>query len=182
MLLVAIGLGASWYLCLIPGLPPGPSCQTTIEKDEIVEEQVTEESTKKTAEAEEEPEAPKSLFEQAIALQKQGSLVEAKVKFQKAATEEKHIDAMKKLAEMYDPAFWNEEKSPIPAPNWETANWWWEMAAENGDIDAKRQSGYNMAKYSDYNTEKSKGLAILNDLADQDDAKATELLKEINGE
>jgi len=185
LFLSAIGFGAGWYMCLIPGLPPGPTCKTTEDIEKKTADEDTEESTAaETSEESEETstETVQNFYEEALALQKTGALIEAKAKFQKAATEEKHVEAMKRIAEMYDPTFWSKETSPIAEPNWETANWWWEMAGNTGDVDAQRHSGYNMAKYSSFKVEKDKGLSILKEMADQGDAKALELQRELNGE
>ncbi len=173
--LTGLGLAIGWYFCLIPALPPGPACQTVNEG--TAEQTPNEQSGSLTT-----TNAALNLYEEALALQKNGALIKAKTKFQKAATEEEHADAMKRLAEMYDPNFWSKDISPAKEANWETANWWWEKAADKGDVDALRRSGYNMAKYSNFDVEKRKGLSILKDLADNNDSQAQEMQKEINGE
>lgn len=117
-------------------------------------------------------------YGQCLALKEGGKLEEARIACLKAS-QDGNIEAMKEMARMVDPATWSEKISPEPKPNWETAAYWWQQAAREGDIESMRHAGYNMAKYGEYEIDKEKGIALLKQAQSAGDSESTTLLEEL---
>jgi hypothetical protein len=123
------------------------------------------------------PEADKA-FAQARALADKGKLDFAMLLFQHAARGGSN-DASVAVARMYDPETWSAQTSPMPQADAETAAYWYEPAAQGGNVEAQRQLGKIMAELTPSGFQHDKGREWLQKAATAGDAKAKELLEKI---
>ncbi|HLO77146.1 MAG TPA: hypothetical protein VK196_11890, partial [Magnetospirillum sp.] len=88
-------------------------------------------------------------------------------------------DAAVAVARMYDPETWTRQTSPMPQADAETAAYWYEPAAQGGNVEAQRQLGKIMAELTPSGFQHDKGREWLQKAAAAGDAKAKELLDKI---
>lgn len=81
------------------------------------------------------------------------------------------------VARFYDPATWTAETSPLPQADAETAAYWYEPAAQNGDVEAQRRLGQILIELDLSAQQRAKGVEWLRKAADAGDAEAKTLLE-----
>jgi TPR repeat protein len=77
---------------------------------------------------------------------------------------------------MYDPATWSAETSPVAAASWETAVYWYEKAARQGDGAAQLQAGKLLCQNAPTEFEKTQGRSYLDQASKAGSAEAQTLL------
>lgn len=80
------------------------------------------------------------------------------------------------LARMYDPDTWSAAASPVAKPDWETAVFWYEKAAAQGDATAKATAGKLLCKNATMDLERSQGRTYLEQAANAGSDEAKQLL------
>jgi hypothetical protein len=169
-LLALIGGGAgAWFGCLIPGFGPA-SCAGSPAIEEAagtpeVEEPLTCAGLTSGGEC-------YAVAEKALA---KGKLEPARQLFQQAATLGS-LEASIAVARMYDPETWSAAASPAAGPNWETAVFWYEKAARQGDRAAQSSAGRLLCGNATSDIEKRQGRAYLEQAAGAGDDAARALL------
>lgn len=123
------------------------------------------------------PEADKS-YQTALKLVERNKLDFAMLLFQHAARGGS-AEAGLAVARMYDPESWSTKTSPMPQADAETAAYWYEPAAQAGNVEAQRQLGKIMAELTPSGFQHDKGRDWLKKAADAGDAKAKELLEKL---
>ncbi|WP_139557849.1 SEL1-like repeat protein [Methylotetracoccus oryzae] len=132
LLLAAVG-GWLWWDCRVPGLP-GPECAPEVAPEAAVTPPV-ETPPRNCAGLDGE-----ACLAVAIRATDAGQLDQARQLLQEAGS----LGAVKayvRLAQMYDPATWAAERSPVAQPDWETAAYWYDEAARSGDAEGKLGAG-----------------------------------------
>lgn len=123
------------------------------------------------------PEADKS-HQMALKLVERGKLDFAMLLFQHAARGGS-AEAGLAVARMYDPESWSTQTSPMPQADAETAAYWYEPAAQAGNVEAQRQLGKIMVGLTPSGFQHDKGRDWLKKAADAGDVKAKELLEKL---
>lgn len=167
-LLVAGGSAGAWYGCAIPGFGPA-RCQGA-----------------PLASAAPAPPPPASaescsgldaaacyqVGQQAL---QQHKLEPARQLMQQASTLGSR-DGSVAVARMYDPDSWSAATSPVAKPDWETAVFWYEKAAAQGDIAAKTTAGKLLCKNATMDLERRQGRTYLEQAATAGSEEAKQLL------
>ncbi|WP_417797898.1 tetratricopeptide repeat protein [Terasakiella pusilla] len=82
------------------------------------------------------------------------------------------------LARMYDPKYFSKETSPLPNADAETAAYWYEGPAKNGDVVAQRELGRVLIEQNPSGFQKEKAVEWLTKAAEGGDAEAQSLLSQ----
>ncbi|WP_417788843.1 tetratricopeptide repeat protein [Terasakiella pusilla] len=82
------------------------------------------------------------------------------------------------LARMYDPKYFSKETSPLPNADAETAAYWYEGPAKNGDVEAQRELGRVLIEQNPSGFQKEKAVEWLTKAAEGGDAEAQSLLSQ----
>lgn len=130
--LLAVG-GWLWWDCRLPGLP-GPECAGG-EASAVALVPSAEALPKNCSGLDGE-----GCLAVAIRAAETGQLDRARQLLQEAG----NLGAVKaylRLAQMYDPATWAADKSPVERPDWETAAYWYDEAARAGDGEGRLGAG-----------------------------------------
>ena len=165
LLLLAGGAAAAWYGCVIPGFAPGrcqaaklpsasPAAETALSCAGLDATGCFQVGERALSQRQLEP--ARQLLQQASSL---GS-----------------IEANIALARMYDPETWAADTSPVSQPNWETAVFWYEKAARQGDVAAEVTAGRLLCKHAKNDLERGQGRAYLEQAANAGNDKARQLL------
>ena len=88
------------------------------------------------------------------------------------------VEANLVIARMYDPETWSAEASPVAAANWETAVFWYEKAARQGDSTGQLAAGKLLCRNALTAFEKTQGRSYLDQAAKGGSAEAQTLLSE----
>ncbi|MFO1156764.1 MAG: hypothetical protein U1E43_08360, partial [Rhodospirillales bacterium] len=80
------------------------------------------------------------------------------------------------VARMYDPDTWSAAASPVAKSDWETAVFWYEKAAAQGDIAAKTTAGKLLCKNATMDLERNQGRTYLEQAANAGSDEAKQLL------
>lgn len=121
---------------------------------------------------------PDKAYQTARTLAERGKLDFAMLLFQHAARGG-NADASVAVARMYDPETWSQQTSPMPQADAETAAYWYEPAAQSGNVEAQRQLGKIMAELTPSGFQHDKGREWLQKAATAGDAKAKALLDKL---
>ena len=81
-------------------------------------------------------------------------------------------DASVALAHIYDPQTWTAKTSPMPQADAETAAYWYEPAAQSGNVEAQRRLGQILVEMNPSGFQRDKGKEWLGKAAAAGDAKA----------
>jgi TPR repeat protein len=81
------------------------------------------------------------------------------------------------MARFYDPATWSTDTSPMPQADAETAAYWYEPAAEAGNVEAQRRLGKILADLNMGGGQREKALEWLHKAASAGDTEADKLLE-----
>ncbi len=92
--------------------------------------------------------------------QTMGDLVRARELYQRAVRLGS-VKASIRLGEMYDPDSWSKKTSPQEGPDWETAAYWYEDAARQGDTEGLVAAGRVLCRHGTSALERSRGLDFL---------------------
>lgn len=111
-------------------------------------------------------------------LVRRGKLDLAMLLFQHAARGG-NTEAALALAHMYDPDTWTAQTSAMAQADAETAAYWYEPAAQAGNVEAQRQLGKIMVHLMPSGFQHDKGLEWLKKAADAGDAQAKDLLAKL---
>lgn len=178
VLLAVIGGGAgAWFGCLIEGFGP-PACNA--QKSEEEETLVVEPPSEPPVEAElscaglTDGSACLAIARRAL---EQKQLEPARQLLQQAASLGS-IEANLEIARMYDPETWSAETSPVAAANWETAVFWYEKAARQGDGTGQLAAGKLLCLNALTDFEKAQGRHYLDQAAKSGNGEAQTLLSE----
>lgn len=164
LLAVAGGGAGAWFGCLIPGFGPA-SCGGSPSPAPPPPEPLTCAGLTSGGEC-------YAVAEKALA---KGKLEPARQMFQQAATMGS-LEASVAVARMYDPETWSAAASPAAEPNWETAVFWYEKAARQGDRAAQGSAGRLLCGNATSDVEKRQGRAYLEQAAGAGDDAARALL------
>lgn len=88
-----------------------------------------------------------------------------------------NADAALAVARMYDPDTWSKDTSALPQADAETAAYWYEPAAQAGNVEAQRQLGKIMIQANPSGFQHDKGMEWLNKAAAAGDDKAKTLVQ-----
>ncbi len=175
-LLVLVGGGAgAWFGCLIPGFRPA-ACK--IDGSSPAPPDASESKSEASRDGElscaglSDGAACYRVAQKAI---EQKKLEPARQLFQQAASLGS-IEANLAVARMYDPETWSAEASPVEKPSWETAVFWYEKAARQGDVAAQVGGGKLLCKNAITDFEKSQGRTLLEQAANTGNAEAKALV------
>lgn len=80
------------------------------------------------------------------------------------------------LARMYDPDTWSAATSPVAKADWETAVYWYEKAAAQGDPTAKTTAGKLLCKNATMDLERRQGRTYLEQAANAGSEEAKQFL------
>jgi len=194
IVLIAAGIFAAWYTCLIDGFG-APRCTATSSSSPDVppEDKAAPPADETAAETEQQSQSEDETqtavkfscegldaddcFDVATeALEQQEALI-ARERFQDAAGLGS-LEANNALARMYDPATWSRETSPVGKPDWETAVYWYERSARQGNLDGRLGAGRLLCEQGSLAFETKQGLQYLKEALEQDDDGTTrELIK-----
>lgn len=181
IVLIAGGTFAAWYTCLIAGFG-APRCPaTSTASPEVPPDDETAAGT--------EPQPPENeaqtdvkfscegldaddCFDVATTALEQREALIARERFQYAA-EIGSLEANNALARMYDPATWARETSPVGKPDWETAVYWYERSARQGNLDGRLGAGRLLCEKGSLAFETKQGLQYLKEALEQDDEGST---------
>lgn len=86
------------------------------------------------------------------------------------------VEANVVIARMYDPQTWSAEASPVAAASWETAVYWYEKAARQGDGTGQLAAGKLLCQNALTEFEKSQGRTYLDQASKAGHAEAQTLL------
>lgn len=178
--LLVVGGAAAYFMGLFGGTKePQQEPQVTQQQQAAVPPQSGEINTREDLARfiQATPEADKA-YQTARGLADKGKLDFAMLLFQHAARGGS-ADASVAVARMYDPESWTAQSSPMPQADAETAAYWYEPAAQGGNVEAQRQLGKIMAELSPSGFQHDKGREWLQKAATAGDAKAKELLEKI---
>jgi hypothetical protein len=81
------------------------------------------------------------------------------------------------MAHFYDPATWSTDTSPMPQADAETAAYWYEPAAEAGNVEAQRRLGKILVDLNMGGGQREKAVEWLHKAASAGDAEAGKLLE-----
>lgn len=164
LLIAAAGAGA-WYGCVLPGFGP-PRCQGAAPA----------------------PPPPVAMLAQSCA----GLDVAACYQAGQQALQQKKLEPARQLlqqasglgsaegslavARMYDPATWSAASSPVAKADWETAVFWYEKAAAQGNTEARVIAGKLLCTNATMDLERSQGRSYLEQAANAGNEQAKQLL------
>jgi TPR repeat protein len=114
-------------------------------------------------------------FEVAQKALEQKQLEPARQLFQQAA-DMGSVEANVVVARMYDPETWSAETSPVAAASWETAVYWYEKAARQGDGTAQLHAGKLLCQNALTEFEKTQGRSYLDQASKAGNPEAQTLL------
>jgi TPR repeat protein len=77
---------------------------------------------------------------------------------------------------MYDPETWSAEASPVAAASWETAVYWYEKAARQGDGTGQLHAGKLLCQNASTEFEKTQGRDYLDQASKAGNPEAQTLL------
>ena len=169
ILLLVGGGSAAWFSCLIPGFGPD-TCGA--------------DSAKVTPPPK--PEAPKNCngldadacYGAATTALEAKDLELARQLYQQA-TKLGAVPANLRVAEMYDPDTWSAETSPEEKADWETAAYWYEEAARQGNVEGQIAAGRVLCRHAPGSFEQKRGLNFLRAASEQGGGEDVQsLLKE----
>ncbi len=167
LLAVIGGSAGAWFGCLIEGFGP-PTCNA--QKSEPEPPREAELSCAGLTDG------GACLDVARIALE-QKKLEPARQLLQQAASLGS-IEANLEIARMYDPETWSAETSPVAAANWETAVFWYEKAARQGDGTGQLAAGKLLCLNALTDFEKAQGRHYLDQAAKSGNGEAQTLLSE----
>lgn len=180
LLALAGGGAGAWFSCLIPGFGPascggGPgdtaSGETGSGGTASGETGAGSDAGALTCAGLTDGSACYAVAQKALAQEK---LEPARQLFQQAASMGS-LEANLAVARMYDPDTWSAAASPAAKPDWETAVFWYEKAARQGDRVAQREAGRLLCGHASTDFEKRQGRTYLEKAAEAGDADATAL-------
>jgi hypothetical protein len=90
-----------------------------------------------------------------------------------------NVDSAMALGRMYDPETWSEKTSPFPAPDAETATYWYEPAAEAGNVEAQRRLGSILTSLYPEGFQHTMGVTWLEKAAKAGDSQAQATLDKL---
>ncbi|WP_417792881.1 tetratricopeptide repeat protein [Terasakiella pusilla] len=122
------------------------------------------------------PDAP-ALLAKAEEMKTEGRLDGAMLLYRQAAGKGDAKAALL-LARMYDPKYFSKETSPLPNADAETAAYWYEGPAKNGDVEAQRELGRVLIEQNPSGFQKEKAVEWLTKAAEGGDAEAQSLLSQ----
>ncbi|WP_114393936.1 tetratricopeptide repeat protein [Oleisolibacter albus] len=120
--------------------------------------------------------SPADAFQAGQQMQERGKADLAMLLFQNAARGGQ-TEALVALARMYDPESWSPTTSPLPAADAETAAYWYEPAAQAGDVLAQRRLGKLLIDLNLSPQQREQGIAWLTKARDAGDAEAAKMLE-----
>jgi TPR repeat protein len=165
LLLLAGGAAGAWYGCVIPGFS-ATRCRTAAATSIPPAQEAALSCSGLDAVA------CYQLGERAL---QQRQLEPARQLLQQASSLGS-IEANIAVARMYDPETWSAETSPARQPNWETAVFWYEKAARQGDLAAEATAGRLLCKNAKNDLERGQGRAYLEQAANAGNDEARQLL------
>jgi TPR repeat protein len=165
LLLLAGAAAAAWYGCVIPGFG-GAHCRTTAATAVPTAQEAALSCSGLDAAG------CYQLGERAL---QQRQLEPARQLLQQASSLGS-IEANIAVARMYDPETWSAETSPARQPNWETAVFWYEKAARQGDLAAEATAGRLLCKNAKNDLERGQGRAYLEQAANAGNDEARQHL------
>lgn len=145
LLVLGGGAAAAWYRCLVPGIGPA-HCESQPPEDG--------DPTDCTGLGGDD------CFALAVRVVERGELVPGRDLLQQAATLGS-VEANLRLARMYDPDHWSADTSPAPEPDWQTAAYWYEHAAEKGNAEGMIGAGKLPCQHATTSFERKQGLDYL---------------------
>ena len=161
LLLVAAGAYYAWRMCLFPDLGPGgcvepvgppPSIEpSTARGNSPIADNGLVRSCRGLA--------PADCIAAAEAL-RESDMELARELYQQAARMGS-TQAMLQIGEMYDPDTWSSATSPEAAPDWETAAYWYESAAQRGILDGQVRAGRVLCRHGGNSLEIMRGVEFL---------------------
>jgi len=164
-LLVAAGGAGAWYGCAIPGLGPA-RCQGAPPAPAAPPVALPETCTGLDAAA---------CYQAGQQALQQSKLEPARQLLQQASLLGSANGSLA-LARMYDPNTWSAATSPVTKPDWETAVYWYEKAAAQGDPTAKTTAGKLLCKNATMDLERNQGRTYLEQAANAGSDEAKQLL------
>jgi len=172
-LLAVAGAGAgAWFSCLVPGFGPA-SCHGATEEAASTGAEPAPDAAALTCAGLTSGSDCYAVAEKALTQKK---LEPARQLFQQAASMGS-VEANIAVARMYDPKTWSAEASPVASPNWETAAFWYEKAARQGDQLAQRETGRLLCGNAGTGFEKRQGRTYLEKAAEAGDTEAKALIE-----
>ena len=176
VLLGLIGGGAgAWFGCLIEGFGP-PSCGAPATTEVAIVDPAPEPPGEESLSCAGLTDGNACLAVARRALE-QKKLEPARQLLQQAASLGS-VEANLVIARMYDPETWSAEASPVAAANWETAVFWYEKAARQGDSTGQLAAGKLLCRNALTAFEKTQGRSYLDQAAKGGSAEAQTLLSE----
>lgn len=176
VLLALIGGGAgAWFGCLIEGFGP-PSCRAPASAEIAVVDPMPEPPVEETLSCAGLTDGGACLAVAQRALERK-QLEPARQLLQQAASLGS-VEANLVIARMYDPETWSAESSPVAAANWETAVFWYEKAARQGDSTGQFAAGKLLCRNALTEFEKTQGRSYLDQAAKRGNGEAQTLLSE----
>lgn len=169
--LALLGGAGAWFGCLIPGFGP-PACTAEPSADIALAEPPGEPESSCVGLTD--GNACLAMAQKAL---EQKRLEPARQMFQQAA-ELGSVEANIFVARMYDPETWSADASPVAAANWETAVYWYERAARQGDDTGQFHAGKLLCQNASTEFEKAQGRSYLDRTAKAGSAEARTLLAE----
>ena len=149
LVLAAVAAGA-WFGCLVPGF--GPASCAAPQPSPPVPEQTADLSCAGLT-----PDACYEAAKRALADKK---LERGRQLCQRAAALGS-VEANLCVARMYDPATWTQADSPAPRADWETATYWYETAAKQGNTAGLAGAGRLLCEDATTDFEHQRGLDYL---------------------
>lgn len=164
-LVLAAAAGGGWYGCVIPGFAAG-RCQAAKTPSPLPVPEASLSCTGLDA---------AGCYQVGERALQQKQLEPARQLLQQASGLGS-AEASIALGRMYDPDTWSAETSPATQPNWETAAFWYEKAARQGNVAAKVKAGRLMCKNAKDDLERGQARAYLEQAANAGDGEARQLL------
>lgn len=149
--LVAIGAGAAWYGCLIPGFGAAHCTAAMVTAEVTMQPPASLSCTGLAADA------CYEVAKQAVA----GKDLELRRQLCQQAAQLGSVEANICMARMYDPATWSRADSPAAEADWETAAYWYEKAAKLGDGAGLAGAGRLLCTAANSDFEHKQGAAYL---------------------
>ena len=165
LLLIVGGAVGAWYGCIIPGFG-GPRCQTTAAAPVPPTGEAALTCTGLDA---------AGCYQVGERALQQRQLEPARQLLQQAAALGS-IEASVAVGRMYDPETWSAATSPAGQPNWETAVFWYEKAARQGNVAAQVTAGRLLCGNAMSDLERGQGRAYLEQAANAGNDEARQLL------
>lgn len=164
VLLLLVGGGAyAYFNCLISGFGPA-SCAAPAPVQAEGEATPAESETAKPEPAEPAAQAAcadaEACMAAAAAAVQAGEAVRGRELYQKAARMGS-VAANVRIAEMYDPETWSAGSSPVSEADWDTAAYWYEEAARQGDRAAQIGAGRVLCRHAPDRVQQERGLRYL---------------------